>query len=164
MRSTIDEARQAVWNLRHGDEPQQDLFQAASLMAEHTIREFGIPVDFSQKGTHFPVPNSTAHEVLMVVREALYNAVLHGKPSRIWIEFYFVQDELRVQVRDDGIGFTPGAAHVDGQPHYGIAGMQERIERLDGTIEWISSRQGGTMVRFLLRRTSLLPMKEEVEI
>ena len=164
VRSTINEARQAVWNLRHGNEPRQDLFYAASLMAEHTMREFGIPVDFSQRGTRFPVPNSTAHEVLMVVREALYNAVLHGKPSRIWIEFNFVQDELRVQVRDDGIGFTPGTAHVDGQPHYGIAGMQERIERLGGIIDWTSSRQGGTMVRFRIKRASLVPVKEEVEI
>ena len=164
VRTTIDEARQAVWNLRHGDEPQQDISQAAAIIAEHTVREFGVPVDCRNEGRPFLVPNSIAHEVLMVVREALYNAVLHARPAHIWIDFNYGADDLRVKVRDDGTGFTPEAILSDGALHYGIAGMRERIERLDGKIEWISSREDGTTVRFRVKRSSLLPSEEKIGI
>jgi len=164
VRTTIDEARQAVWNLRHGDEPQQDLSEAAAVMAEHTAKEFGIAVESRSEGPIFAVPKSIAHEILMVIREAVYNAALHGKPSHIRIELEYGRDELAVCVRDDGAGFDPAAAPTDGQPHYGIAGMRERVQRLGGRIEWVSSAQGGTTVRFRIRRSALTPAREKIEI
>ncbi len=163
MRTTIDEARHAVWNLRHGDEPQQDMSQATALLAEHTSREFGVAVMSRSEGSSFPVPNSIAHEILMVVREAVYNAVLHGKPAHIWIESRYGPDEVGMTVRDDGVGFDPGAVPGDDQPHYGITGMQERVQRLNGRIEWISSPGQGATVRFAIRRSALFPVRERIE-
>ncbi len=168
MRSTINEARQAVWNLRHNDrhddEPLRDLYEATCLMADHAAREFNTPVHCTTAGSPFPVPSSVAHELLMVIREGLHNAVLHGLPRRITIEFAYGPDDLRVEIRDDGTGFTPGATADDGQPHYGIAGMQERIARLNGKIDWISEANEGTTVRFRIKRSFLFPPKEKVEI
>jgi ligand-binding sensor domain-containing protein/signal transduction histidine kinase len=163
MRTTINEARHAVWNLRHGDEPQQDISQAASILAEHTSREFGIAVASRSHGSPFPVPNSIAHEILMVVREAVYNAVLHGKPAHIWIECVYGPDGLEAKVRDDGAGFDPPTIPSDGQPHYGITGMRERVQHLNGRIEWISSPGDGTMVRFTVPRSALFPAQVNVE-
>ncbi|WP_158615475.1 sensor histidine kinase [Acidipila sp. EB88] len=168
MRSTINEARDAVWNLRHrdrhGDEPQQDLFESTCLMAEHFARDFNTPVDCTTDGGSFPLPSSIAHELLMVIREALHNAVLHGMPTSIVIHFDFRAEELEVRIRDDGTGFCPGAAPSDGQSHYGIAGMEERIARLDGHIEWMSVMNQGTTVRFRLKRSSLFPPREKAEL
>lgn len=164
VRTTIDEARHAVWNLRHGDEPQQNLSQAAALIAEHTAREFGIPIECEDQGAPYWVPNSAAHELLMVIREAVYNAVLHGRPSHVWVELAYGEEELAVTVRDDGAGFTPGSLPASGQPHYGMAGMRERIERLSGEIEWTSARGAGTTVRFRVRRVSLQPPREAVRV
>jgi ligand-binding sensor domain-containing protein/signal transduction histidine kinase len=164
VRTTIDEARQAVWNLRHGDEPQQDLSAAAHLLAEHTGKEFGLAIECRSQGTRFLVPSSIAHEVLMVIREGVYNAVLHGKPARVWIEFCYGDDDLEIKVRDNGSGFEPGTTPTDGKPHYGIAGMRERVERLHGKIEWMSQRGEGTTVRLRLRRSALFPAKEKVTL
>lgn len=163
VRTTIDEARQAVWNLRHGDEPQQDISQAVAVIADHTRREFGIAVDARSEGSLFPIPRSIAHEILMVIREAVFNAVLHGKPSHVWIDIVYGRDDLTVRVRDDGTGFDPEAVSHDGRAHYGIAGMRERVQRLNGKIEWISGKQG-TTVRFRIRRAALAPVREQIEI
>jgi ligand-binding sensor domain-containing protein/signal transduction histidine kinase len=163
MRTTIDEARQAVWNLRHGDEPQQDVSTAVTLIAEHASREFGVAVTSRSTGSPFPVPNSTAHEMLMVIREAVYNAFLHGKPLHIWIDFTYSSEELEVTVRDDGSGFDPGNVPGDGQPHYGITGMQERVRSLNGRIEWLSVRGQGTTVHIIIRRSALFPSREKIE-
>jgi signal transduction histidine kinase len=164
MRETINEARQAVWNLRHGDEPQQDISAAVALIAEHASREFGVAVTSRSAGPPFSVPSSMAHEILMVIREAVYNAVLHGKPAHIWIEFTYSAGQLEVTVRDDGSGFDPGTVPGDGQPHYGITGMQERVRSLNGRIEWNSTRGQGTTVRFVIRRSALFPSKDSVEV
>lgn len=162
MRTTINEARQAVWNLRHGDEPQQDISAAAAVIAEHASREFGVAVTSRSTGSPFPVPNSLAHEMLMVIREAVYNAVLHGKPGHIRIEFTYGAEELEFTVRDDGSGFEPGTVPGDGQPHYGITGMQERVRSLNGRIEWISARGKGTTVHIAIRRSALFPAREKI--
>lgn len=166
VRTTIDEARQAVWNLRHRDEPQEDLSQSAAAIAEHTSREFGIAVEARSEGSRFPIPRSIAHEILMVIREGVFNAVLHGRPSRVEIEIAYGRDDLQVVVRDNGAGFDPAAVARDGRAHYGIEGMRERVERLNGRIEW-TSRTGtghGTEVRFRIRRAALTPAKEKIEI
>jgi ligand-binding sensor domain-containing protein/signal transduction histidine kinase len=164
VRATIDEARQAVWNLRHGDEPQEDLATSVTLLAEHTGKEFGLSVACRAEGVRFLMPTSVTHELLMVIREGVYNAVLHGKPRQVSIELCYGSDELKIKVVDNGAGFDPGTVPADGQPHYGIAGMRERIERLHGKIEWISHRGEGTTVRLRLRRSALLPMRENVSL
>jgi signal transduction histidine kinase len=164
VRTTIDEARQAVWNLRHRDEPQQDLSQSVGAMVEHTSREFGIEVESRSEGSRFPIPRSIAHEILMVIREGVFNSVLHGKPARVGIEIVYGRDDLQVRVRDDGTGFDPAAVARDGRAHYGIEGMRERVERLNGKIEWKSQIGQGTEVRFRIRRAALTPARHKVEL
>ena len=164
VRTTIDEARQAVWNLRHRDEPQEDLSQSTAAIADHTSREFGITVESRSEGSRFPIPRSLAHEILMVIREGVFNAVLHGKPSRVQIEIAYGRDDLQVRVRDNGGGFDPAAVARDGRAHYGIEGMRERVERLNGRIEWTSQAGQGTEVRFRIRRAALTPAREKIEI
>lgn len=164
VRTTIDEAREAVWNLRHGDEPRQNLSNSVTLLAEQTSKEFGISIECQSEGQRFLIPTSIAHEILMVIREGVYNAALHGKPSRVSIELCFGKDDLKGKVSDNGAGFELGTMPADGKPHYGIAGMRERIERLNGKIEWTSAPGQGTSVRFRLRRSSLFPVGEKVGI
>lgn len=164
VRTTIDEARHAVWNLRNGEEPRQNLSLAVCAMADHTGKEFSVVVDCRSKGPLFMVPNSIAHEVLMVIREGVYNAVLHARPDRVSIELLYGRDDLKVKVCDDGIGFVPGTTPADDRPHYGIAGMRERVERLNGKIEWISAPGKGTAVQFRIKRSALVPAREKVEI
>jgi signal transduction histidine kinase len=71
---------------------------------------------------------------------------------------------LQVRVRDDGAGFDPAAVARDGRAHYGIEGMRERVERLNGKIEWTSHAGQGTEVRFRIRRSALFPPREKIEI
>jgi signal transduction histidine kinase len=133
-------------------------------MVEHTSREFGIEVESRSEGSRFPIPRSIAHEILMVIREGVFNSVLHGKPARVGIEIVYGRDDLQVRVRDDGTGFDPAAVARDGRAHYGIEGMRERVERLNGKIEWKSQIGQGTEVRFRIRRAALTPARHKVEL
>jgi len=153
-RSTIHEARQAVWNLRHKDDFVPDIDRSIAAIAENTSREFGVPVHCKATGRVFDIPGPPARELLMVVREAMYNAAIHGSPQSIEVAVAFTPASIAVAVSDDGVGFVPALLERESL-HYGIAGMRERIERLGGQLDIASRPQQGTVVRFTLQRSHL---------
>ena len=154
VRSTIDEARQAVWNLRHKDDFVPYIDRSIAAIAENTSREFGLPVHCKANGRAFDIPGPPARELLMVVREAMYNAAIHGCPHSIEVAVAFTPASIAVAVSDDGVGFVPELLERE-RHHYGISGMRERIERLGGQLEIARRPQQGTVVRFILQRSHL---------
>ncbi len=156
VRTTIDEARQAVWDLRHDDKLVQDFTGSIAAVADNAGREFGLPVKCDTTGRPLPMQEAIARELLMVVREAVYNAVLHGHPEQIEIRLAYSRDELQIAIADNGKGFNQQMPVHDGKQHYGIAGMRERMERIHGQIELISAEGKGTTVLVRLRRIHLL--------
>lgn len=162
VRTTIDEARQAVWNLRHDDEPMEDFPHALTGIGELIGKEFGLRVECATIGRPLPIQGSTARELLMVVREALYNAALHGHPSSILVTLNYRHDEMLLGITDDGSGFNPMAVNQDGKQHYGLAGMRERVERVHGGMELTSIPGKGTTVQVRLRRSHLLNASAKV--
>jgi ligand-binding sensor domain-containing protein/signal transduction histidine kinase len=155
VRTTIDEARQAVWNLRHREESVADLGGAASAIAARTSEEFGIAVECSEEGRPFSVRSSMARELLMVIREAVYNGALHGRPQNIEIKLVYTRDELNSIIRDDGCGFDAAALKPEDAKHYGIEGMRERVERMGGRLCIVSIPALGTTLSFSIRRAYL---------
>lgn len=79
-----------------------------------------------------------------VIREALHNAAKHAHASRIDIRLWADETMVRVSVTDDGSGFD--WVGVDGNRHFGLQIMKERLEAAGGTM-LIDSRLGlGTTV------------------
>lgn len=79
-----------------------------------------------------------------VAREALRNALRHSNGSSVNVALRRDTDVIRLQVEDDGCGFTPGA--VDQTRHFGLALMRERIELAGGILQVDSSPGKGTRV------------------
>jgi signal transduction histidine kinase/ligand-binding sensor domain-containing protein len=148
-RATIDEARHAVWDMRH-DEKEVDLLEAMRNLAEQTAREHGSAVTLHTAAQSLRLGTSAAHEVLMTVREAVYNAVQHSGSDRIELSAEERQDELTIRVADYGRGFDfAGPPAQDG--HFGMMGMQERMKRLGGRFELKSIPGSGTTIVLRLR-------------
>jgi signal transduction histidine kinase len=92
---------------------------------------FGGPVDSA-------VNDSLAEEVLAVLREALTNVGKHARASQVVITIA-AGEELRLVVADDGVGI--GDAKAAG---LGLKNLRQRAERLGGSVELGTSREGGT--------------------
>ena len=151
IRQTINEAREAVWALRHDGEAQQDLQQLLDRMRGQLSRELAIPIDCTIEGEPFPVNQPVAHELVMIAREAVQNAANHGEPSLVRMQVNFGDDNLALAVADDGCGFEPGAVSGDGM-HFGLIGMRERAAKLGGTLELSSTVAVGTRVTIRIPR------------
>jgi ligand-binding sensor domain-containing protein/signal transduction histidine kinase len=132
IRSTIDEARQAVWNLRQNSSTVASLAPELEAMTQQISHEFGIPVEFRAVGKPFGLDQSAVHDLLMATREALYNAVRHGQPHIVRVEACFEDQWCRVKISDDGSGFDFASMVKSSTGHYGLIGMRERVERVGG--------------------------------
>ena len=161
LRTTIDEAREAVGNLRHAPLPAANLTPLLRKMTEEMGGEFGVPVECNVAGRPFEFPQETMHELLMVVREAIYNAVRHGRPNRVKLNIVFGRNTCSVRIVDDGEGFEPGDLSMLPMGHYGLVGMQERVQRIGGKL-FLSSRSGaGTEVKFQVPRRATASSDEK---
>ena len=79
-----------------------------------------------------------------VASEALTNIAKHGRATRSDVVFWRDASRLFVDVWDDGQG---GAALVDGG---GLAGLRDRVQTLDGSLEVTSPPGGPTLIRAAL--------------
>jgi len=77
-----------------------------------------------------------------IIQEALNNATKHGDARHAHVEVIEDDSTVRVTVRDDGRGFDT-IAHTAG---FGLLGMRERVELLQGTLEVTSSPGEGTTI------------------
>jgi signal transduction histidine kinase len=88
-----------------------------------------------------------------IVQEALTNAVRHGGARRASVEIEEDETAVRITIRDDGQGFDPTVKAAG----FGLVGMRERAELLDGTLQVESEPGRGTTIRAVLpvqRRSS----------
>ena len=76
--------------------------------------------------------------------ELVQNAVRHGGASSVKIAGSLEDGILRFSVRDNGTGFDPATAPGFAEGHYGLVGITERVESLEGEFNIESSPDGGT--------------------
>jgi signal transduction histidine kinase len=162
IRSTIDEARQAVWNLRGNSVAIASLAPQLEGMTQQVRHEFGIPVEFTVVGKPFALDQSAVHDVLMVTREALYNAVRHGQPRHVKVDVCFEEQRCRVKVSDDGAGFDFASLAASSRGHYGLIGMRERMQRIGGKFVLNSRPGAGTDVVIEVPRVPAAAERDEV--
>jgi len=88
-----------------------------------------------------PVVQLLAYQV---AREALRNAIRHACARNIWLRLEREEAELRLTIKDDGVGFTPGT--VDESAHFGLQLMRERVELAGGIFRLDASVGAGTRI------------------
>jgi signal transduction histidine kinase len=80
-----------------------------------------------------------------IAQEALHNAVRHSCASRIDVRLGRDDGRVRLEVRDDGVGFDPADARLRAR-HLGLTSMEERAAELGAEIEVTSAPGAGTTV------------------
>ena len=94
IRLTLDEARQAVWDLRHA-QLDGDIAGTLNHFAKQLSAEKGIPIDVELPGAPPRLDEPTLRNILLVAREAIRNAANHASPQRIRIQMSFEPNEAR---------------------------------------------------------------------
>ena len=143
------ELRNSVWALRSLPLNGMELPEALGAIARRLGAGHSTMIEVRADGDLSRVPDFIAGNLLLFVQEAVHNSLKHGHPRAVMIEIRMLEDPDRISlvVRDDGTGFTPGAQAGVVQGHFGLQGMRERIERLDGTLRIQSAPGKGTTLQ-----------------
>jgi signal transduction histidine kinase len=146
--------------MRHADGSATTIGPILQNMTQQISHEFGVPVEYRMAGVPFDLDQSMAHELLMVVREALHNAIRHGQPGKVRVSVDFGKNDLMVQVEDDGGGFDVAVVSGSSNGHYGVVGMRERARRMSGELALESQSGEGTRLTLRIpRKASIVPSR-----
>ncbi len=116
--------------------PQPSLARLDDLVAD--VRGSGLAVDLVETGTGRDIPPGVDLSAYRIVQEALTNVLKHASAGSATVRLDYGADELRLSVRDDGVGTSAS----NGTGH-GLVGIRERVAVVGGEIETGPAAGGG---------------------
>lgn len=150
---TIRGLQELITELRPAALDELGLEPALEALLERTAATSGLhldaSIDLTQGGgrSDTRLEPDVATAIYRLVQEALTNAVKHADAERVTVEIAEGSAGVTVAVSDDGSGFSPEAR---GDGGFGLIGMQERVELVDGRLDIESVPGAGTTVRACL--------------
>ena len=143
----LGESRDRVKDLRALGSDVADLPQA--LAAEGEQFALAHPAQFraSVEGVHRHLHPIVREEVLLIAREALWNAFRYAGAQHIEAEVSYTDAALQVRIRDDGQGISADVLDAGGRSgHFGLLGMRERAAKIRAHLTIWSKPGAGTEV------------------
>ncbi|WP_433744839.1 sensor histidine kinase [Falsibacillus pallidus] len=144
VRSALYEVRRIIYDLR--PMALDDLGLVPTLKKYlHTIEEYNklTSILFTNIGQENRLPSKYEVALFRLIQESVQNALKHAEAKEIHVKLEVRSNHVLVIVKDNGKGFD---ASMKKQGSFGIMGMKERVELLDGEIS-IDSKEGqGTLV------------------
>jgi PAS domain S-box-containing protein len=120
------------------------LVAAAASFCKQVSDAEKVKINFHSQGAPDELPKRIAHCLYRVLQEALQNATEHSGSRVCEVRLSGESDEIRLVVRDWGVGFDPAAAMKG--PGLGLLSMKERMKLADGELVIESQPQQGTTI------------------
>jgi signal transduction histidine kinase len=151
-REVVQAMDEIVWAVNPRNDTLDNMANYLVHYAEEFVHPTGLYCDLDVPLTlpERPLSAEIRHNVFMVVKEALNNAVKHGAPARIRLGLTFEVELLTVTVQDDGRGFTIEAIAKGTD---GLANMRQRLTAIGGQLHLRSEPGRGTSVTLQVRLT-----------
>ena len=130
-RSTLADARAAIDDLRLEDRP---LVRGGSVSNEslHTGNGHPLPSHIGFGRAENEVAPAVVEHSERIISESLANITRHAQADNVWLSLHQSDEELTIDIRDDGVGFDVETAVRAG--HYGLLGIRERARLVNGAL------------------------------
>jgi PAS domain S-box-containing protein len=149
--TAIDEARNISYDLRPSILDDFGLIPALEVLCEKFTARTGIPAAFRSHNCDRRLEGRIETMLYRIAQEALNNVQKHAGASEVSVQMIRTPSTINLVIEDNGKGFVPGAvAEIEEpgaagrRPGMGLAGMQERAARFDGTMTVDSTPGKGT--------------------
>lgn len=149
VRCALGEVRRIIYDLRPVALDDLGLVPALNKYLKSLESYKHIEIKFEYCGQSKKRLNSKIEvAIFRIVQEAVQNACKHADPSTIFVSLEFLRNKINVFVQDDGVGFPVGDGQ--GENSFGLIGMKERVELLNGDFKIESILDVGTTIRITL--------------
>lgn len=151
------ELRNCLWDLRNEVLETTDMNRAIKLSLGQIVNHAAISVRFNIPRSR--LSDKTTHMILRIIRELASNAIRHGNASKLMIAGCIDGETLHFSVKDNGTGFDPMNTPGISKGHFGLQGIQERLDLIDGEMHIDSAIGECTKITISIR----IPNKKTTE-
>lgn len=171
-RKNLAEARRVVWALRPESLDRHPLPEAIKELVQEWSEASGVETHYVVTGMPRSLRPETEVMLLRVAQEALSNIRKHSGAERAAITLSYMDEIITLDIKDDGIGFTPTGFVDQADPHtmgswntggFGLTAMRERAEQLGGALVIESAPDTGTTLMVELPLLSDMPQAKKIE-
>lgn len=145
-----EEFRQCIWCLYELGRSSGDLEVELRRLVRVQQPWQNLDLQVEITGAAVPLSASITRGLVLACREAVENATRHGQASHVKIACCFAGAEVQMEISDNGKGFDVQSVRNPTSGHFGLSGMRQRIERLDGTLDVSSTPGVGTRIAIRL--------------
>jgi PAS domain S-box-containing protein len=149
-RSGLAEARRSVVALRPKLLEEGDLSSALKRLTAQMQVSSQTQLTCDIIGAVYTLAPHVENHLLRIGQEALTNAVKYAYATAIDIELVYEETQCLLRIKDDGQGFD--VAQVSLEQSFGLVGMSERAERMNGELIIQSQPGQGTEIVVIVNR------------
>jgi signal transduction histidine kinase len=149
-RESLEEARRSVRALRPQALDGSTFCTAVERLVHQMTDSSGTTAEFLVIGEPRPLEPQWEENLYRICQELLTNVVRHARAQHVVARVSFDPNEVRLDVRDDGIGFD----HAHRSDGHGLVGVRERIEEMGGQLSVRTSPGAGTTIMVHVPRTT----------
>lgn len=145
IRQALREVRRIIYDLRPMALDDLGLFPTIKKHISSVSEYSNIDIELALHGEERRVQTNYEVAVFRILQEALQNSIRHANASLIKVRVELLKNKISLIIEDNGVGFVPEEVN-DKKDSYGIIGMKERVDLLDGEIKIISKPNSGTKI------------------
>ena len=150
-RDGLQEARRSIWGLMPQALEHSTLDEALQEEVRRFDGEGQVKIDFTLSGKRRELPPDVQTVLLRVCQESLTNIRRHAEASEVTVHLKYGAHEVLLIVKDDGVGFDLPAVQIEKKgASFGLIGMRQRAEQINGKIIIDSAKTQGTAVRLTI--------------
>jgi signal transduction histidine kinase len=156
-RQALQDVRQSVGALRHS----QELFSLSAALNElvMNVANGRLAIDLEIKGDESDFPKLVLMSLYRAAQEAITNVQKHAQASQVTVQVVLTEQAATLCVADDGQGWDTSLLErlpPNRHDHFGLQGVQERLELVGGSMKVESRPQQGTKLFITIPKRSLL--------
>ncbi|MCJ7843228.1 sensor histidine kinase [Lederbergia sp. NSJ-179] len=144
IRDALYEVRRIIYDLRPMALDDLGLIPTLEKYLS-TLGEYhqSVDIQFINLGGDKRLPGKYEVALFRLIQESVNNALKHAEAKQIKVKLEVCPDRVSVLIKDNGKGFDPA---VNKNGSFGLMGMKERIEILEGKLNVESAPDKGTMI------------------
>ena len=149
---TVENLRRLTRALRPIYLEDLGLVTALDMLAREVSQNHNIKVSFQKTGQERRLNREVELSLYRIAQEALSNVAKHSQTAEAQLRITFDQQEIRLDVTDNGVGFDLPKSPTDfaSNGHFGLLGIHERVDLIGARLELESAKDKGTQLRVRL--------------
>ncbi|UJF33237.1 sensor histidine kinase [Paenibacillus hexagrammi] len=152
VRGGLEEVRKIIFNLRPMALDDLGVVPTLRKYLQDFEEKNKIRTVFNLVGKDTRLPSGLEVAVFRLVQEALSNVLKHANATYVSVELTLEKEQVQIYVADNGVGFEVDQIEqkIAKGNNFGLLGMRERVELLEGSMELESTKDVGTKITMLI--------------